>query len=89
MLVESGSTYAELRGVMIKGRARLVTDRDVVLRIYGKIATRYPMDGVAPQQLDGDALEAAFGRYADKNTAVIVEPERVISWDHTKLGGVY
>jgi hypothetical protein len=89
VLVERGETYAELQGVMIKGTARLVTDRDYVLRIYGLISRRYVMVGDKPQELSGDALEAAFGRYADKNTAVVVEPEHVISWDHTKLGGVY
>lgn len=89
VLVERGEHYAELQGVMIKGRARLVADRDYVLEIYGKISGRYPMVGDQPLELSGDALEAAFGRYAEKNTAVVVEPVQVISWDHTKLGGVY
>ena len=89
VLVESGEQYAELRGVMIQGRARLVTDRDIVLRIYGKITASYMMGGGDPEELSGEALEAAYGRYADKNTAVVVEPDKVISWDHTKLGGVY
>ena len=89
VLVERGETYADLQGVMIKGRARLVTDRSSVLRLYGRITARYVIGGEAIEELTGDALEAAYGRYADKNTAVIVEPEHVISWDHTKLGGVY
>ena len=38
---------------------------------------------------DDEALEASFGRFASKNTAVVVEPERVVTWDHTKLGGDY
>ena len=42
-----------------------------------------------PVELAPDALEAAFGRMASKNTAVIVEPEQVASWDHRKLGGAY
>ena len=42
-----------------------------------------------PMELEGDALEEAFGRFASKNTAVIVEPVKVITWDHTKLGGGY
>ena len=39
--------------------------------------------------LEGEALQNAFGRFAAKNTAVVVEPVKVISWDHTKLGGAY
>ena len=89
VLHEEGLAYAELRGVMIKGTARLVDDRDFVLQMYGRLAAKYPMVGGERQVLDADALEAAFGRHAEKNTAVIVEPEKVISWDYRKLGGAY
>ena len=89
VLAEAGDAYAELQGVMIKGTARLVTDPDYVLKVYGGLAARYPMVGDAPVDLDDGALEAAFGRFAAKNTAVIVEPTRITSWDHTKLGGAY
>ena len=89
VLVETGNAYADLAGVMIKGTAKLVTDPDYVLKIYGGLAARYPMMGDSPVDLDDQALEAAFGRFAPKNTAVIVEPEKVTSWDHTKLGGAY
>lgn len=89
VLVEQGDAYSELQGVMIKGTARLVTDRDYVLSIYGSLAAKYPMINDAPIQLDVASLETAFGRFAEKNTAVIVDPERIVTWDHTKLGGAY
>ena len=89
VLAETGDAYTDLRGVMIKGEGTLVDDPAYVLQIYGELAARYPMVGGEPMTLDRDALAAAFGRYADKNTAVIVEPEKVVSWDHTKLGGSY
>ena len=89
VLVEAGNAYANLRGVMIKGTAKLVTDLQYVLEIYGGLAARYPVIGDAPVDLDQADLEAAFGRIAPKNTAVIVEPIKVTSWDHTKLGGAY
>ena len=89
VLLESGDSYAELRGVMIRGTARLVTDRSSVLEIYGALAAKYDMIGDEPVTLSDDALEAAFGKHADKNTVVIVEPEKVSSWDHAKLGGAY
>lgn len=91
-LVERGLAYAELQGVMIQGTARLVDgveDPAYVLESYRRLAARYPMVGSEPVDLDPDALEAAFGRFAPKNTAVVVEPERIVSWDHTKLGGGY
>jgi PPOX class probable F420-dependent enzyme len=92
VLVETGLAYAELRGVMIKGTARLidgVDDPAFVLEAYRRLAARYPMVGSGPVDLEADALDDAFGRFVPKNTAVVVEPESVVSWDHTKLGGVY
>ncbi len=89
VLVEAGHAYSELRGVMIRGEARLVTDPGYVLELYGRLAARYPMTGSEPVALAPDELEAAFGRYAPKNTAVVVEPQKVASWDHRKLGGAY
>ena len=87
VLVESGDAYEELRGVMIKGTARLITNPDQVLATYGRLAAKYAMVGPEPVDLDPEALEAAFGKFAPKNTAVVVEPVRVTSWDHRKLGG--
>lgn len=89
VLVESGDAYEELRGIMIKGEARLITDPDQVLATYGRLAAKYAMVGPEPVDLDPEALEAAFGRFAPKNTAVVVEPVKVTSWDHRKLGGAY
>lgn len=89
VLVERGEAYGELQGVTIEGRARLIDDPGYVLGIYGKLAGKYPMVGPTPQTLSPGELEAAFGRHAAKNTAVVVEPVRVASWDHTKLRGRY
>ena len=89
VLVERGEAYAELKGAMIEGRARLVDDPAYVLALYGKMAAKYAMVGPQPKVLSPDELESAFGRYAPKNTAVVVEPMRVTTWDHTKLGGAY
>ncbi len=89
VLVERGEAYAELQGVMIQGRARLVDDPEYVLSLYGRLAAKYPIVGGAPRSLSPQELEAAFGRHAAKNTAVVVEAERVASWDHRKLGGTY
>ena len=92
VLVETGLVYAELKGVMIEGTGRLIDgaeDPAFVLEAYRRLAAKYPMVGTEPIDLDPNALEAAFGRFAPKNSAVIVEPKRITSWDHTKLGGAY
>ena len=89
VLHERGLGYAELQGVMIRGTGRLVEDPDYVLEIYRRLAAKYPMVGDEPVDLDDEGLEAAFGRFAPKNTAVAVEPDKIVTWDHTKLGGAY
>ncbi|HSJ70562.1 MAG TPA: TIGR03618 family F420-dependent PPOX class oxidoreductase [Acidimicrobiia bacterium] len=89
VLVEEGNSYETLKGVMVKGTARLVDDPSYVLEIYGRLGARYPFVGDTPVPLAGEALEQAFGRFADKNTAVVVEPTSTASWDHTKLAGGY
>jgi hypothetical protein len=89
VLVEDGDTYAQLRGVMIQGIAKLITDPAYVLKIYGLLAARYATIGDEPVVMNEQAIENAFGSFAPKNTAVVVEPTRITSWDHTKLGGAY
>ena len=75
---------------MIQGEARLVDDTGYVLDLYGRLAARYAFAGTEPVPFpDRESLEAAFGRFAAKNTAVVVEPHRVSSWDHRKLAGTY
>ncbi|HEY5650011.1 MAG TPA: pyridoxamine 5'-phosphate oxidase family protein [Acidimicrobiia bacterium] len=89
LLVETGDAYAELQGVMIRGTATLIDDPAYTLGVYGRLAAKYAMVGDAPVELDAGALEAAFGRFAPKNTSVIVTATRITSWDHTKLAGTY
>ncbi len=79
VLVEDGASVVNLRGVMIQGRARLVDDRDLVLRLYGEVTEKYEGLRVEPEGWD-----AVFGVWANKNIAILVEPDRVATWDHTK-----
>jgi nitroimidazol reductase NimA-like FMN-containing flavoprotein (pyridoxamine 5'-phosphate oxidase superfamily) len=83
VLVEEGDDYADLRGVMVKGRARLSADPDLVMRVYAEVTRK--RQGLAT--IDPAAVEAMFGRFKTKNTVVTVDPVEVISWDHRKLTG--
>jgi len=85
LLLEDGLTYETLRGAMIKGRAVLHGAENVeeVNRVARAVMIRNQM-GVPEEHLD-----AAAAVWAAKRTVVIVEPETTISWDHTKLDGVY
>ena len=82
ILVEDGDQYEELRGVEIVGKARVLEDPAEVMEIARDVVRRY----IDASEEDVDAVAAAM---ANKRFGVVVEPERVVSWDHTKLGGIY
>ena len=81
-LVEDGQDYFELRGVSISGRGRLVEDYDEVVRIGSRIATRMA-DGADLGAYGTDLVR----QQAHKRVGVVVEPEKVASWDHRKMAG--
>jgi PPOX class probable F420-dependent enzyme len=77
-LVETGEGYDQLRGVQVSGRAELIDEPERVLAIGTEIYDRYmgPLDGPVAEYV---------ARMATKRVAVIVDPDRVVSWDHRKL----
>jgi PPOX class probable F420-dependent enzyme len=77
-LIETGSEYFDLRGVQVQGVVRPVEDPAGVLEIGRRVAA--VMAG-AHDGLPGDYLS----RTARKRLGYVVEPSRVISWDHSKL----
>jgi len=81
-LVEAGEGYNELRGVQIKGWAKIIDDRESVQRLGEVIWQHYngPLDDAARQMV---VTQAA------KRVVVFVEAVEVVSWDHRKLGGGY
>lgn len=82
-MLEAGRTYAELRGVVIEGRAEVDDDTPETARIMGLVGAKY--DGIpAPT----DTPEAAL-KVASKRVTVRIKPVNVVSWDHRKLGGRY
>jgi PPOX class probable F420-dependent enzyme len=83
VLVEDGLQYNELRGVAINGRAELYDDPAKV-HPYALAVMRRNNPQIPPDQLD-----AAAKMMAAKRTAVVVKPEKIVSWDHRKLAGSY
>ena len=83
VLVEDGIKYNELRGVAINGRAVLHDDPAVVLP-YARAMVRRNQP-----EIPAEHVEAAAKMMAAKRTVVVVKPEKIVSWDHRKLGGTY
>jgi general stress protein 26 len=81
-LVETGDVYEELKGVELVGLGVVIEDRATVEEIGGNVYERYW----------GELNEAAAGGVAAmgaKRFAVRIDVEKVVSWDHSKLGGTY
>jgi PPOX class probable F420-dependent enzyme len=77
-LVEAGEDYFELRGVQVTGTARCVADQAGVLDIGRRIA-------IGMADVPDGSLEDYVAHTARKRVGYVVEPTRVISWDHRKL----
>ncbi|MEC7810216.1 MAG: pyridoxamine 5'-phosphate oxidase family protein [Actinomycetota bacterium] len=83
VLLEDGVVYEKLRGVMIKGEALLDGIPENVERYAKAVMLRNQ------PEYGEEILSEAAKQMSLKRTAVIVEPQEIISWDHTKLGGTY
>ena len=82
LLLEDGLEYEKLRGVTINGTAELYSQPEDVQKYAAAVIARNHGIDLA------DASNAAAA-LANKRTAVVVKAEKIISWDHTKLGGTY
>jgi PPOX class probable F420-dependent enzyme len=72
-MVEAGETYDQLRGVELVAQAEIVED---------------PAEGYQNMKIT-EALMPQVLRMANKRVVVKIHTERVVSWDHRKLGGTY
>ena len=90
LLVESGARYEELRSVMIYATTEIIDDPAATADCM--VATRAHSiaargEDTTPEE-DAAFLETAQRR-AEKRLVLKFHPETYISWDHSKLGGVY
>jgi PPOX class probable F420-dependent enzyme len=77
-LCEAGASYRELRGVELVGRAEVSDDPDVIWAAALSNHTRYS----GPLTADGaDGLRRAMRN----RVAILIRPDKVVSWDHRKL----
>jgi PPOX class probable F420-dependent enzyme len=83
VLVEDGNDYNELRGLEIVGHAVIHEDPDVLMTVARDVVTRY--FGVD----NPDDVDAVAAGLANKRVAIEIVPDKIVSWDHNKLGGVY
>jgi nitroimidazol reductase NimA-like FMN-containing flavoprotein (pyridoxamine 5'-phosphate oxidase superfamily) len=78
LMMESGSSYGELKGVMVRGVCEILDGEDAVREAWGIISRA----GEAPRRRETSDS-------APKRVVLKVIPQRIVSWDHTKLSGRY
>jgi PPOX class probable F420-dependent enzyme len=81
-LVEAGDTYDQLQGVELVGTADVLEDPESLRTVATSVVDRY-------WDVTGDAVEMAVQQLMNKRVAVRINVEKVVSWDHRKLGGTY
>lgn len=83
-LLESGRGYSELRGVLVKGEARLLYDFEEIAAIGRELYDRYtlPVTGIPVDQ----GPEVEILRQAHKRIGMVLSLDKVASWDHSKMG---
>jgi hypothetical protein len=82
LLVESGVRYDQLKGVLVRGHAEVIEDLDLCVRVLSRVHAKHV------GELSGDVGELMRAQ-ARKRVVLKITPERISSWDHRKLGGVY
>lgn len=81
VLMEDGTTYDTLRGISINGTAEII-DQQPRRGELMEVLLGHHFPGLPPDQ-----LRLMSERMAAKRVVVAVTPEKVVSWDHRKLGG--
>ncbi len=81
LLVETGSAYSELRGVILEGDAEITRDLDrtVATMVEANAGTGSPLPDL--ERIPQDVKI----KMAGKRVLVSVKPKRFVSWDHGKL----
>jgi PPOX class probable F420-dependent enzyme len=80
LMVEAGNAYSELRGVMVRGHCEIIEGTEAVRAVFADMA-----------QARGRTTERSRGATdsAPKRVVLKIIPEKITSWDHSKLGGGY
>jgi PPOX class probable F420-dependent enzyme len=82
LLVEAGEPYVDLKGVLLRGNARVERDRDRIFDLGRAIYDRYfyARTGIPFDQGPHERI----AKQSEKRVNIVLTPARVASWDHAK-----
>src|ERR1700682_5941828 len=78
LMIEAGGAYSELRGIMVRGDCEIVEGEDAVRDAWAVIS------GATSTPRRRETNDSAAKRVVMK-----VTPRKIVTWDHSKLGGRY
>jgi nitroimidazol reductase NimA-like FMN-containing flavoprotein (pyridoxamine 5'-phosphate oxidase superfamily) len=84
LLVQSGETYAELKSAILYCQTEIISDPDAIAANMAMISA----DSAMRSSMSAGMKEQVRASLA-KRVVLRFTLQRVISWDHGKLGGVY
>lgn len=90
LLWEDGSNKEKLAGASVYGHAELIHGADAdrayetLAHHHLQILRHYGDHGLSDEQVDKLLRDTCA-----KKTAIIIRPEKVVTWDHSNLCGVY
>src|ERR1700730_16130358 len=76
LMVEAGSTYAELKGVMVRVHCEILDGAEGGAEVFAWMA-----------EARREPRPAGASRSAPKRVVLKIVPTRTVTWDHSKLGG--
>ena len=80
LMIEEGDAYSELRGVMVRGHCEIIEDADAVRVAFTGMAEARGTTYARPQR----SVDSA-----PKRVVLKIIPEKITSWEHSKLDGAY
>jgi PPOX class probable F420-dependent enzyme len=80
LMVEAGDQYSELQGVMVRGHCEIIEGEEAVRATFAGMAQA---GGASPER------PRAASDSVPKRVVLKIIPEKITSWDHRKLGGLY
>lgn len=80
--IDAGDRYRELKGVVIWGRSKLISDKELERKVKEAMDKRYEREQWRPSEMPKAWVDE---RTKEKRVYVEIIPEKVSSWDNSKV----
>jgi nitroimidazol reductase NimA-like FMN-containing flavoprotein (pyridoxamine 5'-phosphate oxidase superfamily) len=82
VVIDDGDKYRELRGAVLWGRSKVITDRKLIATVTGLFEAKY-----SGRQWKAEEMPDRWVKERSRETRAFIEfvPEKVDSWDNRKV----